>query len=306
MDFSNLLSKKLEEKRKKQQKAKGNAQTHKIGSSLTQPIPSGNPKDIGERDTDERNINERNIGEHGDLKQNQQNQKQPETNHTPSQNTEEAQLLNSIDNRKLQESLRLFNESNSNESKEHQLRKLQLHVKHEKKDLRYKQYLDRENGVQVHIQLQDIGSQKTDKLCLQIRKFFKEILATWTSSCDSDFPESMLMETKRDIVKLLYKLRSHTLSSETVVSLSTIVYYIQTENIVKANEAYLQLSIGNVAWPIGVRDVGIHARAADAKIAGDDKTQLSNIMKSEATRRWLISVKRIVNYCEKLHAKKAQ
>ncbi|KAM9916537.1 hypothetical protein OXX59_009906, partial [Metschnikowia pulcherrima] len=203
--------------------------------------------------------------------------------------SEEKKLLESINQDKLAESLRIFGESGetgANVSKEEQLRKLQIHLKHEKKDEAYKEYLDRESGVRLQLQLEDIAARNSSTLCLQIRRFFKEILQTWTESCDEEFPQSMLMETKRDIVKLLYKLRSCKLTPETVVSLSTIVYYIQTEDIVKANEAYLKLSIGNVAWPIGVRDVNIHARAADAKIAGDDKTQLANIMKSEATRRW--------------------
>lgn len=226
-----------------------------------------------------------------------------EIDHTKPHHNDENKVLDSIDQEKLAAGLRIFDENAENALKEEQLRKLEIHVKHEKKDLRYKEYLDRENSVEPQIQLEDIGSQKNAKLCLQIRRFFKEIIQTWTSSCDEEFLVSILLETKRDIVKLLYKLRSNKLPADTLISLSTIVYYIQTENITKANEAYLKLSIGNVAWPIGVRDVGIHARAADAKIAGDDKKQLSNIMKSEATRRWLIAVKRIVNYCGKLHTK---
>ncbi|RKP31350.1 hypothetical protein METBISCDRAFT_6447, partial [Metschnikowia bicuspidata] len=163
----------------------------------------------------------------------------------------------------------------------------------------YEEYLQKENTVDIFIESQDILDQCMPKLALQIRKFVKEMLYTWSDNIDEQYPSAVLLETKRDLVKLLYKLRSGKLDPDVVVSLATIVHYIQTEQLTMANEAYLKLSIGNVAWPIGVRDVGIHARAADAKIAGDDKLKLANIMKSESTRRWLVAVKRLINYSEK-------
>lgn len=165
----------------------------------------------------------------------------------------------------------------------------------------YDNYKARESAVNVIIESQDILDLKTEMLALQIRKFLREMLRTWSDNCDDDYPPAVLLETKRDLVKLMYKLRSKKLDLEVIVSLATIVHYIQIEKLTKASEAYLKLSIGNVAWPIGVRDVGIHARAADAKIAGDDKLKLANIMKSESTRRWLVAVKRLINYSRKLY-----
>ncbi|OBA23153.1 hypothetical protein METBIDRAFT_29683 [Metschnikowia bicuspidata var. bicuspidata NRRL YB-4993] len=278
MDISQLLAQQLQQKQRQRQRAKQQG-TPKETCPGRGDKPQGTP-------------------------QAQQNEQGPEAGQPDppvSTETDEARLLDSIDADKLAESLRRLDENGQGGLKAEQLRRLQIHVRHEKKDLRYKAYLDRETRVPAHIALADIAAQNSATLCLQIRRFFKEILQTWTLATDVRSADPVLLETKRDIVKLMYKLRSGSLPQETVVSLSTIVYYIQTENIVKANEAYLKLSIGNVAWPIGVRDVGIHARAADAKIAGDDKKQLSNIMKSEATRRWLIAVKRIVNYCAQLH-----
>lgn len=295
MDFTSLFNKQLEEKRRKRDEAKNRS----LGSQ-SQPATEAQTATDADFKAEDQN---RNLGS---------DSKDPASPSTL--DDQKAQLLSSINQKKLEESLRLFDkDGGNNELKEDQLRKLQIHVRHEKKDQQYKAYLDRENSVAVQIDLADIAAQNFEKLALQIRRFFKEILQTWTLSRDTQSLESLesrepldpiLQETKKDIVKLLYKLRSGKLPGETLVSLSTIVYYIQTESIVKANEAYLKLSIGNVAWPIGVRDVGIHARAADAKIAGDDKKQLANIMKSEYTRRWLIAVKRIVNYCEKLYEEK--
>lgn len=162
---------------------------------------------------------------------------------------------------------------------------------------KYSAYIQREDAVNLIISSDDI-LEVNEKLPLQIRKFFKDLLGAWTNNCTSRYPPPMLLETKRDLVKLMYKLRSNKLDDDVLVSLATIVHYIQTERFEKASEAYLQLSIGNVAWPIGVRDVGIHARAADAKIAGSDNQKLANIMKGESTRRWLVAVKRLISYSQ--------
>lgn len=173
-------------------------------------------------------------------------------------------------------------------------------TKLELKRITYDAYLAKENAVDIIIESQDILDENVNKLSLQIRKFIKEMLRTWSDNDDLQYPKALLLETKRDLVKLMYKLRSNKLDLDVVISLATIVHYIQTEQVIRANEAYLKLSIGNVAWPIGVRDVGIHARAADAKIAGDDKQKLANIMKSDSTRRWLVAVKRLINFSERL------
>lgn len=162
---------------------------------------------------------------------------------------------------------------------------------------KYSAYLQKEDSVDLIIDSNDILNVDP-KLPLQIRKFLKDLLGAWTNHCTSQYPPPMLLETKRDVVKLMYKLRSEKLDEDVLVSLATIVHYIQTARFVKASEAYLQLSIGNVAWPIGVREVGIHARAADAKIAGSDNQKLANIMKGESTRRWLVAVKRLISYSE--------
>lgn len=181
---------------------------------------------------------------------------------------------------------------------------LSLPTTNTSKKSQYNEYLSRENSVTIVVLSEDILNQECDKLALQVRKFLKEILNTWQSNCNEQYPTGVLLETKRDLVKLMYKLRSGKVDSEVMISLATIVHYIQTEHFIKASESYLQLSIGNVAWPIGVRDVGIHARAADAKISGDDKLKLSNIMKSESTRRWLVAIKRLINYCETIYKSK--
>lgn len=211
--------------------------------------------------------------------------------------------LLSINDAKLQESLQSLDKSHEEKlSKEEQLRTLEILVKQKRKNTQYQNYLEEETSVPDILTPEDVAQVSDEKiyrkLCLQVRKFIKVSLKMWEDNSDDKFTMPLLLETKKDVVKLMYKLRSGKLRPEMVITLSTIVHDIQTEKFTKANESYMKLSIGNVAWPIGVRDVGIHARSADKKITGDDKSQVANIMKSEHTRRWIIAVKRIINWWE--------
>ncbi|KAJ8607850.1 hypothetical protein MRB53_040043 [Persea americana] len=68
-------------------------------------------------------------------------------------------------------------------------------------------------------------------------------------------------------------------------SIVEIAYLAQSKRYVDANDAYLRLSIGNAAWPIGVTMVGIHERSAREKLNEDGNT--AHIMSDEITRKML-------------------
>lgn len=218
----------------------------------------------------------------------------------------EADPLLVISDEKLQQSLNTLDKGFSSSTlKEQQLQTLEILVKQQRKDAQYLAFLQEENEVPDSIDPNDTSRISEPKvyrrLCLQIRKFVKVSLNAWESGANDQSSLANLQETKRDLVKLLYKLRSGKLRPNMVITLSTIVHDIQLEQFTKANESYMKLSIGNVAWPIGVRDVGIHARSADQKITGDNKETVANIMQNEHTRRWIIAVKRLISWWEKRH-----
>lgn len=74
-------------------------------------------------------------------------------------------------------------------------------------------------------------------------------------------------------------------------SMSEIVHHMQKRQYQKANDAYLRLSIGNAAWPIGVTSVGIHERSAREKIHQD---VVGHVLNDEVSRKWIQAVKRYV------------
>jgi pre-mRNA-splicing factor 18 len=60
-----------------------------------------------------------------------------------------------------------------------------------------------------------------------------------------------------DYLKPLFKaLRKRELEPDVLAAVAEITHYTQTREYLRANDAYLRLSIGNAPWPIGVTMVG--------------------------------------------------
>ncbi|GMM33331.1 mRNA splicing protein [Saccharomycopsis crataegensis] len=143
---------------------------------------------------------------------------------------------------------------------------------------------------------EDIANDKP-KVSLQLREYMKHLLLKWReaqSSIEGD--QDLVIETTRNLAPLFIKLRKSTLSDSMFPTLATIMYYLQQGKFQLANETYMKLSIGNVAWPIGVISIGIHARKAQSKITGE-KT-VANVMIDEKTRKWITGIKRLITFGE--------
>ncbi|MNE96949.1 Prp18 domain protein [compost metagenome] len=65
---------------------------------------------------------------------------------------------------------------------------------------------------------------------------------------------------------------------------------------VKAHGIYLELSIGNAPWPMGVTMVGIHERSARERI---ETGQIAHILNDEQQRKYIQSIKRMITFCQK-------
>lgn len=52
----------------------------------------------------------------------------------------------------------------------------------------------------------------------------------------------------------------------------------------QANDAYLEMAIGNAPWPIGVTMVGIHARTGREKISS---RHIAHVLNDETQRKYI-------------------
>ncbi|KAK5116503.1 hypothetical protein LTR62_008052 [Meristemomyces frigidus] len=88
-----------------------------------------------------------------------------------------------------------------------------------------------------------------------------------------------------------------TIAPVLLTAITEIVNLMQLKRYVHANDAYLRLSIGKAAWPIGVTMVGIHERSARERLheKADDK---AHILTDERTRKMLQGIKRCLSYAQ--------
>jgi pre-mRNA-splicing factor 18 len=75
-----------------------------------------------------------------------------------------------------------------------------------------------------------------------------------------------------------------------------ICCFLQEREYVKANDHYLQMSIGNAPWPMGVTMVGIHERSAREKIFTN---QVAHVLNDETQRKYIQAVKRIMTWAQR-------
>ncbi|ODV83530.1 hypothetical protein CANARDRAFT_29967 [[Candida] arabinofermentans NRRL YB-2248] len=148
------------------------------------------------------------------------------------------------------------------------------------------------------------------KVSEQCRDYIKDLSNQWETQIQTMDPEKqkeqqlkqqqldleLLTETKRWLLPLLLHLKRFTLPSDQLITLSSILIDLQEKEFIQAGSDYIKLSIGNIAWPIGVISVGIHSRSAHSKLEGGG--DVSNIMKDEKTRRWILAIKRLITFCE--------
>lgn len=295
MDFSSLLSKEIDKKRKLADETKKNKKVK--AEDEVKIIDSVLRTSTSEKDTLEKN--DRQV-------------------YTP----EETTLINSISDEQLNAKLEQFDERcDADSSRLDKIRKVEVLLRLQKKNEEYRIQLEKEAATDRTIKLEDVtSSDAREKLHTQVRMYIKYMLKEWENEVqlktegfsriqDDDERDdeevsvarqsSMLLDTKKDLVRLLYKLRTQKLTDSMLTSLCTIMYYLQVHDYRRANESYMKLSIGNVAWPIGVKGVGIHERSAALKITGENKQNSANIMLDDKTRRWITAIKRLISFAER-------
>lgn len=105
-----------------------------------------------------------------------------------------------------------------------------------------------------------------------------------------------------DYLKPLFKkLRKRALSPDVLMRIAEIVHYVQKREYRHANDSYLQLSIGNAPWPIGVTMVGIHERSGREKIFSSN---VAHVLNDEVSRKYIQSLKRLMTFAQTLYPPK--
>uniref|UniRef100_A0A3Q3IUP4 Pre-mRNA-splicing factor 18 n=1 Tax=Monopterus albus TaxID=43700 RepID=A0A3Q3IUP4_MONAL len=103
-------------------------------------------------------------------------------------------------------------------------------------------------------------------------------------------------QTESYLSPLFRKLRKKSLPADIKESITDIIKFMLEREYVKANDAYLQMAIGNAPWPIGVTMVGIHARTGREKIFSK---HVAHVLNDETQRKYIQGLKRLMTMCQK-------
>ncbi|KAL3467950.1 hypothetical protein BJX64DRAFT_80723 [Aspergillus heterothallicus] len=141
----------------------------------------------------------------------------------------------------------------------------------------------------------------------QLASYFNMVLFEWELALakrDITVKQSLqgrqaynaMVQSRENMTPLFRKFEKSDIDGSVLEHIVEIVNKAQQRRYVDANDAYLRLSIGKAAWPIGVTMVGIHERSAREKLHQGDKQ--AHILSDEVTRKYLQSIKRCLSFAQ--------
>lgn len=149
------------------------------------------------------------------------------------------------------------------------------------------------------------GSDNDDaKVILKFLRFLLQLWGQRLNARSEDEKTSMkgkmasatYTQTQDYIRPLFRRLKKENCPEDILEHLVLIVNYMLDRNYVKANDAYLQMAIGNAPWPIGVTMVGIHARTGREKIFSRN---IAHVLNDETQRKFIQALKRLMTQCQR-------
>ncbi|KAJ5088880.1 hypothetical protein N7456_012496 [Penicillium angulare] len=141
----------------------------------------------------------------------------------------------------------------------------------------------------------------------QLASYFNMVLSEWEvalakrdvsvrQSFQGKQAYNAMFQCRENMTPLFRRFEKADLEDGLLDPIVEIVHKAQKRRYVDANDAYLRVSIGKAAWPIGVTMVGIHERSAREKLHQSD--QQAHILSDEITRKYLQSIKRCLSFAQ--------
>lgn len=141
------------------------------------------------------------------------------------------------------------------------------------------------------------------KDCEIISKFLRFILESWGKELNSrSIEEKTSLEgknlsarytsTRANLRPLFRLLRRNNINRDILRQLKLIAKDLVVKNYIDANSHYIEMSVGNAAWPMGVTMVGIHARTGREKIS---QNNIAHALNDETQRKYIQGIKRLMS-----------
>ncbi|EFA76551.1 putative RNA splicing factor [Heterostelium album PN500] len=136
--------------------------------------------------------------------------------------------------------------------------------------------------------------------------FLWKLLKEWKEHLDAR-PEEEVRTPQGNKAKAIYaqcnihikplfaQLKSKSLPDDLLQHIYKIVEFCKEREYSKANSQYMEMSIGNAPWPMGVTMVGIHDRSSREKISS---SQVAHVLNDETQRKFIQGIKRLMTFCQ--------
>lgn len=146
--------------------------------------------------------------------------------------------------------------------------------------------------------------------CKVVHDFFLFILSRWNNDLNNRTLEEKMhpigklqtskhRQTVEYMKPLLNNLKKNSVNNDIRCHLVNITRLVLLEHdYIQANNAYMELSIGNAPWPVGVTRSGIHQRPGSSKAYVKN---IAHILNDEVQRKYIHAVKRIVTRCQEYY-----
>ncbi|PVD25218.1 hypothetical protein C0Q70_15716 [Pomacea canaliculata] len=154
----------------------------------------------------------------------------------------------------------------------------------------------------------EIGTGDGNKDQDIILRFFKFLMKEWGERLNSrpleekrttrgKMASATHSQTVSYLKPLFRQLKQKKVEEGLLESFVIIVQNMMDRDYIKANDAYLEMAIGNAPWPIGVTMVGIHARTGREKISS---RYVAHVLNDETQRKYIQAIKRLITQCQKI------
>lgn len=155
---------------------------------------------------------------------------------------------------------------------------------------------------------EEIGKGDSEKNSDIILRFLKYLLKMWGQTLNERTEEekrtlkgkeasAIHTQTVSYLKPLFRNLKHKTIDEDILDAMVIIVHHLMHRDYLKANDAYLEMAIGNAPWPIGVTMVGIHARTGREKISS---RHIAHVLNDETQRKYIQALKRLMTQCQKI------
>ncbi|KAK0417340.1 hypothetical protein QR680_012952 [Steinernema hermaphroditum] len=164
-----------------------------------------------------------------------------------------------------------------------------------------------DNWEKIEVRVKLLGEEKnTDQDCDILYEYLTFLMGRWAKelnareedekrSAKGKLEAGSHKQTMEHIRPLLKSLKNHGCNNDIREHLVRICRLLADREYILANNAYMEMAIGNAPWPVGVTRSGIHQRPGSAKAY---VSNIAHVLNDETQRKYIQAFKRLMGRCQ--------